>query len=101
MNRSWIIAALPLCLLLTMATLVWMDIGWFIGFSWWLSVLCAALLVGLGLWLWLLIGWRRGAISFGPFAIKLTAALACLDVLVPVGLVVLLWLALRNMKLIM
>ena len=100
MNRMWIVSGAPLALMALMFFGWWTDAWWEITTELWPSVaiLAGALVTGLCVLFVVLAGWRRGAYTLRRGDILAATAFAALDVLIPTTLVVLLWLALRNLE---
>ncbi|HEX8457598.1 MAG TPA: hypothetical protein VF656_09890 [Pyrinomonadaceae bacterium] len=100
MNRMWIVAAVPLAVMALMCYGHWTR-------AWWdvtteltppVLILGGSLVTGLGVLSAILWGWSRGAYTLSRADILAATAIAALDVLIPAGLVLLIWLALRSLK---
>ena len=100
MKRMWMVAAVPLALMLLMFYGCWMRPWWDITAEFLPSVaiLAGALITGLGVLFVVIEGWRRGAYTLTRGDILAATVLASLDVLIPASLALLLWLVLRNLK---
>ena len=99
MNRIWMVAALPFLLLALMFFGMRVPpLADTISLKMWVLALAGALLTGLCVWLVVFVGWMRGSYAFKRGDILVAAMFASLDVLIPMTLVVLIGLALRDMK---
>ncbi|HEY0083153.1 MAG TPA: hypothetical protein VGB61_10210 [Pyrinomonadaceae bacterium] len=100
MNRMWMVAAVPLALMLLMFYGCWTRPWWDITAELLPSVaiLAGALVTGLCVLFVVIEGWRRGAYALTRGDIMAATILASLDVLIPASLALLLWLVLRNLK---
>lgn len=99
MNLSWIAAALPLLLMaVTAVAFFTTNLSNTISPLSCALLLLASALTGAVVLIVLAAGWWRGDYPLTRGDILLAAALAGLDIIIPVGLVTLLWLTLRSLS---
>ncbi|HEV2799989.1 MAG TPA: hypothetical protein VGW12_05820 [Pyrinomonadaceae bacterium] len=100
MNRIWMVAAVPLALMLLMFCGFWMKPRFADTASpvTCVSILSGAVVTGLCVLFIVLRGWWRGAYTLSRGDILAATAFAALDVLIPTGLVILIWLLIRSLK---
>lgn len=98
MKRMWMVAALPLLLMVAMFFSLWVLPWWanVLSLEACLLILASALLTGLCVLLVVFIGWMRGAYQLKRGDILVATMLASLDVLIPTTLAGLIWFALYS-----
>lgn len=102
-SRAWMLAALPLALLLSVGFVFYFVPDWSntISVLPCLLLLVASPLVGIGVVIYVLRGWRRGRLRLWRAGSIAALVLAALDILVPIGLVALAWMVVRSMRILM
>jgi hypothetical protein len=93
-------AALPLALLVGVGTGVYLLPSWAntISFVLCVALLAGSLLTGIFVAVYVLRGWRRGRFPFRRADILAATLLAALDILLPCGVVLLVWWILESLR---
>jgi hypothetical protein len=99
-RRAWVLAAVPLALMLATGAGLYLFPSWenTISLAGCVVLLASSAAVGVGVLVWVVWGCRRGRFRFWRADVFAASVLASLDILLPVGVVVLAWLLLRSLS---
>jgi hypothetical protein len=99
-SRAWVAAALPLALLLCIGAGLYLFPSWAntISFVSCVLLLAGSVVTGLCVAVYVLRGWRRGRFPFRRADIMAASLLAALDLLVPSGVVTLVWYIIESLR---